>query len=94
MGIMRDWINRSFNKQLISKSMFSTAYNKDEIEVRRFVIFFFTNNISIRAVEPLIFVCVPQLWNNILSIRFYNEDITTEWRLKFTMDFEGKYKKV
>uniref|UniRef100_A0A3P8VZZ7 RING-type E3 ubiquitin transferase n=1 Tax=Cynoglossus semilaevis TaxID=244447 RepID=A0A3P8VZZ7_CYNSE len=65
MGIMRDWINRSFNKQLISKSMFSTAYNKDEIE----------------------------LWNNILSIRFYNEDITTEWRLKFTMDFEGKYKK-
>lgn len=33
-----------------------------------------------------------EMWNNIISIQFKDEDYTKEWRQKFTMDFEGKYK--
>ncbi|XP_038557039.1 E3 ubiquitin-protein ligase rnf213-alpha [Micropterus salmoides] len=33
-----------------------------------------------------------EMWNNIISIHFKDEDCTKEWRQKFTMDFEGKYK--
>ncbi|XP_068605931.1 E3 ubiquitin-protein ligase rnf213-alpha [Brachionichthys hirsutus] len=34
-----------------------------------------------------------QMWNNVISIRFKDEDCTNEWRVMLTMDFEGKYKK-
>ncbi|XP_034396196.1 E3 ubiquitin-protein ligase rnf213-alpha isoform X2 [Cyclopterus lumpus] len=33
-----------------------------------------------------------EMWNNVISIRFKDEDCTKEWRQTFTMDFEGKYK--
>ncbi|XP_042247797.1 E3 ubiquitin-protein ligase rnf213-alpha [Thunnus maccoyii] len=33
-----------------------------------------------------------EMWNNIISIHFKDEDCTKEWRQTFTMDFEGKYK--
>ncbi|KAM9745174.1 E3 ubiquitin-protein ligase rnf213-alpha-like isoform 2-T2 [Menidia menidia] len=33
-----------------------------------------------------------ELWNNIISINFKDEDWTKEWRETFTLDFEGKYK--
>uniref|UniRef100_A0A669EGJ6 RING-type E3 ubiquitin transferase n=1 Tax=Oreochromis niloticus TaxID=8128 RepID=A0A669EGJ6_ORENI len=41
----------------------------------------------------LSFCCILQMWNNIISIHFKDEDCTTEWRQIFTMDFEGKYKR-
>ncbi|KAL3987051.1 centrosome and spindle pole-associated protein 1 [Sarotherodon galilaeus] len=34
-----------------------------------------------------------EMWNNIISIHFKDEDCTIEWRQIFTMDFEGKYKR-
>ncbi|KAG7242861.1 hypothetical protein INR49_018116 [Caranx melampygus] len=34
-----------------------------------------------------------EMWNNVISIQFKDEDYTKEWRQRFTMDFEGKYKK-
>ncbi|KAM9346074.1 E3 ubiquitin-protein ligase rnf213-alpha-like [Symphorus nematophorus] len=34
-----------------------------------------------------------EMWNNIISIHFKDEDCTKQWRQTFTMDFEGKYKK-
>ncbi|XP_040012185.1 E3 ubiquitin-protein ligase rnf213-alpha isoform X2 [Xiphias gladius] len=33
-----------------------------------------------------------EMWNNIISIHFKNEDCTKEWSQTFTKDFEGKYK--
>ncbi|XP_061567180.1 E3 ubiquitin-protein ligase rnf213-alpha-like [Cololabis saira] len=33
-----------------------------------------------------------EIWNNIISINFKDEEYTKEWRQTFTMDFEGKYK--
>ncbi|XP_068575114.1 E3 ubiquitin-protein ligase rnf213-alpha isoform X2 [Cebidichthys violaceus] len=33
-----------------------------------------------------------EMWNNVISIQFKDEDFTKEWRQTFTMDFEGKYK--
>ncbi|KAM7386926.1 hypothetical protein PAMA_009514 [Pampus argenteus] len=33
-----------------------------------------------------------EMWNNIISIHFQDEDCTKEWRQTFTVDFEGKYK--
>ncbi|XP_054463285.1 E3 ubiquitin-protein ligase rnf213-alpha [Anoplopoma fimbria] len=33
-----------------------------------------------------------EMWNNIISIRFKDEDCTKDWKQTFTMDFEGKYK--
>ncbi|XP_075942052.1 E3 ubiquitin-protein ligase rnf213-alpha-like isoform X1 [Anarhichas minor] len=33
-----------------------------------------------------------EMWNNVISIQFKDEDCTKEWRQTFTMDFEGKYK--
>ncbi|XP_044037270.1 E3 ubiquitin-protein ligase rnf213-alpha [Siniperca chuatsi] len=33
-----------------------------------------------------------EMWSNIMSIHFKDEDCTKEWRQTFTMDFEGKYK--
>ncbi|XP_053706651.1 E3 ubiquitin-protein ligase rnf213-alpha isoform X2 [Synchiropus splendidus] len=47
-------------------------------------------NIQSRKVEALKEL---ELWNNIISINFKDEVSTTEWRKKFTMDFEAKYKK-
>ncbi|XP_040919421.1 E3 ubiquitin-protein ligase rnf213-alpha isoform X2 [Toxotes jaculatrix] len=41
---------------------------------------------QIRATEE------TEMWNNIISIHFKDEDCTKEWRQTFTMDFEGKYK--
>ena len=35
-----------------------------------------------------------QIWNNIISLSFVNEDFTTRWRHTFTRDFEGKFKQV
>ncbi|KAM4598338.1 E3 ubiquitin-protein ligase rnf213-alpha-like [Polymixia lowei] len=34
-----------------------------------------------------------EMWNNIISLQFKNEDFTREWKQTFTMDFEGKLKK-
>ncbi|XP_041812142.1 E3 ubiquitin-protein ligase rnf213-alpha [Chelmon rostratus] len=34
-----------------------------------------------------------EMWNNIISICFKDEEFTKQWRQTFTMDFEGKYKK-
>ncbi|XP_070836494.1 E3 ubiquitin-protein ligase rnf213-alpha [Chaetodon trifascialis] len=34
-----------------------------------------------------------EMWNNIMSIDFKDEDFTKQWRLTFARDFEGKYKK-
>ncbi|KAM9780063.1 E3 ubiquitin-protein ligase rnf213-alpha-like [Neosynchiropus ocellatus] len=34
-----------------------------------------------------------ELWNDVISINFKDEVSTAEWRQKFTMDFEAKYKK-
>ncbi|XP_046895107.1 E3 ubiquitin-protein ligase rnf213-alpha isoform X2 [Hypomesus transpacificus] len=31
-----------------------------------------------------------EIWNNILSLKFKNEDFTNEWRQTFTKDLEGK----
>ncbi|KAM6966144.1 LOW QUALITY PROTEIN: E3 ubiquitin-protein ligase rnf213-alpha-like [Tautogolabrus adspersus] len=33
-----------------------------------------------------------EIWNNIISISFKDEECTREWRNTFTKDFEGKYK--
>ncbi|KAM9843458.1 E3 ubiquitin-protein ligase rnf213-alpha-like [Aulostomus maculatus] len=33
-----------------------------------------------------------EVWNNIISIHFKDEDCTKEWREKFSIDFEGKFK--
>uniref|UniRef100_A0AAX7SI34 RING-type E3 ubiquitin transferase n=1 Tax=Astatotilapia calliptera TaxID=8154 RepID=A0AAX7SI34_ASTCA len=33
-----------------------------------------------------------QMWNNVISIHFKDEDCTKEWRQTLTMDFEGKYR--
>ncbi|XP_037649475.1 E3 ubiquitin-protein ligase rnf213-alpha isoform X2 [Sebastes umbrosus] len=33
-----------------------------------------------------------ELWSNIISIHFKDEDCTKEWKRTFTRDFEGKYK--
>lgn len=33
-----------------------------------------------------------EMWNNIIAVHFKEEDCTKEWRQKFTMDFEGKFK--
>ncbi|XP_060883381.1 E3 ubiquitin-protein ligase rnf213-alpha isoform X2 [Labrus mixtus] len=33
-----------------------------------------------------------EIWNNIISISFKDEECTREWRHTFTKDFEGKYK--
>ncbi|KAM6905305.1 E3 ubiquitin-protein ligase rnf213-alpha-like [Xenentodon cancila] len=33
-----------------------------------------------------------QVWNNIISINFKDEESTKEWKRTFTTDFEGKYK--
>ncbi|XP_028841461.1 LOW QUALITY PROTEIN: E3 ubiquitin-protein ligase rnf213-alpha-like [Denticeps clupeoides] len=32
-----------------------------------------------------------EMWNNIISINFENEDFTKEWRQTFARDFEGKF---
>lgn len=37
---------------------------------------------------------ILQMWNNVISIQFKDENCTKEWRQRFTMDFEGKYKQV
>ncbi|KAM8845445.1 E3 ubiquitin-protein ligase rnf213-alpha-like isoform 2-T2 [Spinachia spinachia] len=34
-----------------------------------------------------------EMWNNVISIHFKDEDCTKEWRRTFVMDFEGKYKR-
>uniref|UniRef100_A0A3P9C4G5 CBM20 domain-containing protein n=1 Tax=Maylandia zebra TaxID=106582 RepID=A0A3P9C4G5_9CICH len=36
--------------------------------------------------------CILQMWNNVISIHFKDEDCTKEWRQTLTMDFEGKYR--
>ncbi|XP_041633633.1 E3 ubiquitin-protein ligase rnf213-alpha isoform X2 [Cheilinus undulatus] len=33
-----------------------------------------------------------EIWNNIISLSFKDDDCTREWRQMFTKDFEGKYK--
>lgn len=33
-----------------------------------------------------------EMWNNVISIHFKDEDCTKEWRQTLTMDFEGKYR--
>ncbi|XP_072224665.1 E3 ubiquitin-protein ligase rnf213-alpha [Leuresthes tenuis] len=33
-----------------------------------------------------------EIWNNIISINFKDENCTQEWKQTFTVDFEGKYK--
>ncbi|XP_020560953.1 E3 ubiquitin-protein ligase RNF213 isoform X3 [Oryzias latipes] len=33
-----------------------------------------------------------ELWNNVISISFKNEESTAQWRQTFSVDFEGKYK--
>ena len=43
--------------------------------------------------ETLI-ICKLQIWNNIISINFKDEECTQEWKQTFTVDFEGKYKQV
>ncbi|KAK2833428.1 hypothetical protein Q5P01_017317 [Channa striata] len=34
-----------------------------------------------------------EMWNNVISVQFKDEDLTKKWRQTFTTDFEGKYKK-
>ncbi|XP_064171479.1 E3 ubiquitin-protein ligase rnf213-alpha-like isoform X3 [Anguilla rostrata] len=34
-----------------------------------------------------------EMWNNVISLSFKNEDFTKEWRQLFTTDFEGKFEK-
>ncbi|XP_077939881.1 E3 ubiquitin-protein ligase rnf213-alpha isoform X1 [Gasterosteus aculeatus] len=34
-----------------------------------------------------------EMWSNVISIHFKDEDCTKEWRQTFMMDFEGKYKR-
>ncbi|XP_017280867.1 E3 ubiquitin-protein ligase rnf213-alpha [Kryptolebias marmoratus] len=34
-----------------------------------------------------------EIWNNLISINFKDEEYTKEWRQIFTLDFEGKYKR-
>lgn len=38
--------------------------------------------------------CILQMWNNVISIHFKDEDCTKEWQQTLTMDFEGKYRQV
>ncbi|XP_078017826.1 E3 ubiquitin-protein ligase rnf213-alpha isoform X1 [Epinephelus lanceolatus] len=33
-----------------------------------------------------------EIWNNIISVQFKDEDCTKKWRQTFIMDFEGKYR--
>lgn len=102
---MRDWISRSFREKLLyshwsSRSLVGTV----EIEVSSFVIFCKYNTkctygcshliISRKKIHGSFVGWVLQMWNNIISIHFKDEDCTKQWRQTFTMDFEGKYKKV
>ncbi|XP_037333444.2 E3 ubiquitin-protein ligase rnf213-alpha isoform X2 [Pungitius pungitius] len=34
-----------------------------------------------------------EMWNNVISIHFKDEDCTKDWRQTFVIDFEGKYKR-
>ncbi|KAM3598560.1 uncharacterized protein V6R79_019582 [Siganus canaliculatus] len=34
-----------------------------------------------------------EMWNSVVSVSFKEEGCTKQWRLKFIMDFEGKFKK-
>ncbi|XP_035253685.1 E3 ubiquitin-protein ligase rnf213-alpha-like isoform X3 [Anguilla anguilla] len=34
-----------------------------------------------------------EMWNNVISLSFKNEEFTKEWRQLFTTDFEGKFEK-
>ncbi|XP_069558951.1 E3 ubiquitin-protein ligase rnf213-alpha [Brachyistius frenatus] len=45
-----------------------------------------TSFYQVKATEEI------EMWNNIMSINFKDEDCTKDWRQTFTMDFEGKYK--
>ncbi|XP_041853322.1 E3 ubiquitin-protein ligase rnf213-alpha isoform X2 [Melanotaenia boesemani] len=63
-SIMRNWMTRSFRKEMLSRTYLSQVKATEEIE----------------------------MWNNIISINFKDEDCTKEWRQTFTLDFEGKYK--
>ncbi|XP_022072402.1 E3 ubiquitin-protein ligase rnf213-alpha [Acanthochromis polyacanthus] len=45
-----------------------------------------TSLYQIKATEEI------EIWNNIISIQFKDEECTKEWRQTFTKDFEGKYK--
>lgn len=40
------------------------------------------------------FVISFQIWNNIISLSFGNDEFTTTWRNTFTRDFEGKFQQV
>lgn len=35
-----------------------------------------------------------QIWNNIISLSFENDEFTATWRNTFTRDFEGKFQQV
>nr|XP_015798016.2 E3 ubiquitin-protein ligase rnf213-alpha [Nothobranchius furzeri] len=63
MGIMRDWMTRSFRQSLLDRGSFYRAKTTE-----------------------------MEIWNNIISICFKDEDYTKEWRQIFTLDFEGRYK--
>lgn len=105
MVIMRDWINLSFRRSLLNRGL-TSLYQVEatvETEVSSFVIFCKLNTkytygysqpIISRERWKMVVGCVLQMWNNIISIHFKDEDCTTQWRQTFTMDFEGKYKQV
>ncbi|XP_029014016.1 E3 ubiquitin-protein ligase rnf213-alpha isoform X2 [Betta splendens] len=66
------------------------------ITVRHWINSFFRQHLLNRGLTSLYQVEATkeiEIWNNIISIQFKDEECTTEWKLVFTKDFEGKYKK-
>lgn len=51
--------------------------------------------IQIQQYNAKRFFCkIIQMWNNVISVRFFDEKCTNSWRQTFTKDFEGIYKRV
>lgn len=92
--IMRDWISRSFNKNLLSRSWFS--YNNLEMEVSSLLsLQKYTVIPSFLKMQNVFFFCkIIQMWDNIISVNFSDEKCTNSWRQTFTKDFEGLCKRV
>ncbi|XP_026181025.1 E3 ubiquitin-protein ligase rnf213-alpha-like isoform X2 [Mastacembelus armatus] len=77
-------------------------YEKDVIShamrtMRQWICQSFRQGLLSRGVSSLYFRAEAtteiEVWNNIISIHFKDEDCTKQWRQTFMMDFEGKYKK-
>ncbi|XP_035253680.1 E3 ubiquitin-protein ligase rnf213-alpha-like isoform X6 [Anguilla anguilla] len=60
--------------------------------MRRWVSQTFRNRLT-TGIFSTSFASEIEMWNNIISLSFKNEEFTKEWRLLFTTDLEGKFEK-